>query len=118
MAQAQVIDPCPDELASIMITKQPTSSAQQQVTTELKWTNNANIKKIKVRMLKKDTCGAYTVEIGSKTITTMQATSSTTNPFDPNPTQAANTKVKIEIKTYAMDGTLIKEKTSDVVTLP
>ncbi len=69
-------------------------------------------------MFKKDACNNYTVEVGEKVITTMVATSSTVNKILPTNNQPANTKVKLVITSYDMNGVEIKSKTTNVVTLP
>ena len=103
---------------TLVILQQPAVTNGQRVTTEIQWGNNTGIKEVKMRMLRKDDDGNYTVEVGTTNFETMAVSAKAVKIVGPTDTQPANTKVKIEIKTYAMDGTLIKTKVSDVVTLP
>lgn len=100
------------------ITKQPVANNLQQVTIEFKWTDNTGIEKVEIRMLKKDNNGNFKTEVGKKTINTNEPTASSITKMFPDNVQPANTKVKIEITTKAMDGTVIKTVTSNEVTLP
>lgn len=110
--------PLPECGPTLEITMQPVANNLHQVFIKFEWTDNTGIEEIEIKMLKKDSDGNYTIEVGDKTITTIVPTSSTEAQMFPANAQPANTKVRIKITTKAMDGTVIKTVTSNQVTLP